>query len=213
MKTEVDRLSVALAEAQAVCARLEAAAQRLVALQAEEAAARRRRREVSTRHEMHDAGDADLAAAETGADRAEAARARQEDLVAGLRDAVEERAAALPVLITVAERAIEDAAEARLANLNALFGRHVAGAAKAAAEAFAVADAAGLDHRLGLLLRLRLPRSLLRSDTLPARVALDGDDATPPLASDESRRLAAARSAVAQARSLAAVSATAMETA
>lgn len=202
MRAELDALNAALAEAVGLRSRLEAAFDRLAALEAERAAAGRRARDVVVRVELGQATTADLAAAQQAAEKAATAVARQSDLVEGLRVALARKVNALEPLTGAARLAVEQAAEDRLAALDRAFAKAAHQAIRYAAEAVAVADAAGLGHRVGPLLRLRVPRSMLRTDAAPLRVGMDGEDATPPTPTDETRRLAAAAAAIAEASRL-----------
>lgn len=202
MRDEMDALNAMIAEVGGLRSRLVAAVDRLAVLEVERSTAARRSREVTVRAELGQATAADIAAAQQAAEKAATAVARQSDLAEGLRAALAEKTAALEPLIGPARLAVEQAAEDRLAALDRAFAKAAHQAARCAAEGLAVADAAALGHRAGPLLRLRLPRSFVKADALQLRVGHGGDDAVPPAVTDETKRLATAVGAIAEARRL-----------
>ena len=112
------------------------------------------------------ATDADHATSEAGVDAAAREADRAEAVAAGIRTALAEATDAVAAARADAKDAIESSAEARLEDLERGYRAAMARAAGIAAEAVALAEAAGLDWRAGPLWRTRWPASLLRSDAI-----------------------------------------------
>lgn len=160
---DVAALAEALAEHSDLAARTERAAAHHQHRRDALRDATHKRRQIAGRL---NASDADHAAAESACDTAAREASRAEAIMAGVATALAEAGEAVAQARTAARVAVEQAGEARLAELDHAFRAAMQQAAAVAAEAAGLADAGGLGHRTALLWQLRLPGSLLASDAV-----------------------------------------------
>ncbi len=201
---EMASLRAAVKDVEAIRDRQDHAAARLPALHAAEAAAQRRLANIEARHEVGQATDADLAAARHRADEAQAEHQRAERVAAGLRDLLDDRLGLLRRLADDADAAIEERVGHHLGALDRRFRQVAEQLAGIAAEALALAEAAGTEHVLMTLHNLRIPASITVGGEILGVGRLEGK--MPPIASEEARRVAEARDLICAAHLLLAAS-------
>lgn len=105
---------------------------------------------------------------------AEAEHAKARRIVAALAEAVAEKRGALAPIAQAALPKMAAWGDAQMQALDARFHAAVEAAAAVVAEAMAFADGAGIAHLLPVLDRMRLPGSLMRSDTMLSIGAAQG---------------------------------------